>query len=250
MRDYFPITLTKTADFDPNKNYIMAVHPHGIMSASAYLNFATEATGWSEKFPGIKSHPLTLASHFRFPLHRDIVMLSGACSVSRESCVHILTKQGNGNAIQIVIGGAAEALDAHPGTVSLVLKRRKGFVRLALQHGASLVPVFSFGENELYQLVGTSRIRQFQDWATRLIGVAPVVFHGRGMFQYTMGLLPYRKPVNTVVGKPIEVEKNTNPSQEDVDRLHERYITSLIELFDQYKGQFGAPYKDLTIKVT
>ncbi|CAF5165289.1 unnamed protein product, partial [Rotaria magnacalcarata] len=33
----------------------------------------------------------------------------------------------------------------------LYLKSRKGFIQLALKYGASIVPVISFGENELYE---------------------------------------------------------------------------------------------------
>ena len=43
-----------------------------------------------------------------------------------------------------------QALDAHPGINNLTLKNRKGFVKVALQHGAALVPIFSFGENNLF----------------------------------------------------------------------------------------------------
>ena len=32
LRDFFPITLHKTAELDPNENYIMGYHPHGVMS--------------------------------------------------------------------------------------------------------------------------------------------------------------------------------------------------------------------------
>ena len=50
----------------------------------------------------------------------------------------------------IVVGGAEEALDAHPGHHILTLKKRKGFIKMALQTGADLVPCYSFGENDLF----------------------------------------------------------------------------------------------------
>ena len=37
--------------------------------------------------------------------------------------------------------------------MDLILRRRKGFVKLALQAGADLVPVMAFGENEQYHRV-------------------------------------------------------------------------------------------------
>ena len=46
-----------------------------------------------------------------------------------------------------------------PGTFNVVLGRRKGFVRLALQTGASLVPVVSFGENDMFQVRCVKRRR-------------------------------------------------------------------------------------------
>ena len=60
FRDYFPVRLIRTKKLDPKKNYILGYHPHGIMCAGAWANFATEATGFSNLFPGIKSHLLTL----------------------------------------------------------------------------------------------------------------------------------------------------------------------------------------------
>jgi len=43
-------------------------------------------------------------------------------------------------------------VQVEPGTFNVVLGRRKGFVRLALQTGSSLVPVVSFGENDLFRV--------------------------------------------------------------------------------------------------
>ena len=48
-----------------------------------------------------------------------------------------------------------------------------------------------------------SRLRKFQMWTERHIGFLPVLFFGRGVFQYNYGFVPYRKAINVVVGKPI-----------------------------------------------
>ena len=44
--------LVKTAELDPNQNYVMGFHPHGIISMSAFVTFATEALDVSKKYPG------------------------------------------------------------------------------------------------------------------------------------------------------------------------------------------------------
>lgn len=81
------------------------------------------ATGFSESFPGIKPHLLTLTNNFKVPFYRDILMALGIYSVSKASCSNIL-KAGPGSSITIVVGGAAESLSAHPGTVNLTLRKR------------------------------------------------------------------------------------------------------------------------------
>ncbi|CEQ38705.1 SPOSA6832_00150 [Sporobolomyces salmonicolor] len=146
---YFPVssngdgrsTLTttspclQTADLPPDRKYVFGYHPHGVIGMGAIANFGTDATGFSRLFPGLKPHLLTLASNFHLPLYREILIGLGISSVSMRSCQNILRQ--------------AESLSAHPGTADLTLKRRKGFIKLAIRQGADLVPVFSFGENDV-----------------------------------------------------------------------------------------------------
>ena len=66
--------------------------------------------------------------------------------MSRTSCDTILN-MGPGHSCMIVVGGAAEALYAFPGTYDLVIKKRYGFIKAALRNGSHLVPVLSLGEN-------------------------------------------------------------------------------------------------------
>lgn len=116
-----------------------------------------------------------------------------------------------------MVGGAQEAMNARPGIYKLVLRKRKGFVRIAITTGASLVPIFSFNEVEVYDQPSNepgTLLRKVQDVVKKLTGVAPVVFIGRGFFQYSFGLIPRRHPIHTVVGAPIETVQNHTPSNE------------------------------------
>jgi hypothetical protein len=70
----------------------------------------------------------------------------------------------------------------------------------------------------------------------RATSVSPVIFIGRSFFP--VGGLPFRKPINTVVGAPIEVTKNPTPSQSDIDNLHARYMEDLQKLFEEHKHKY------------
>ncbi|NXT75554.1 MOGT2 acyltransferase, partial [Zapornia atra] len=244
MRDYFPITLVKTAELDPRQNYLLGFHPHGVLAAGAFINFCTDASGFSKLFPGITSHLMMLSLWFRIPFFRDYLMSGGLVSSDKESASYVLQRPEGGNMLTIIVGGAQEALDAHPGSCTLLLKNRKGFVRLAIQHGTPLVPVFSFGENDLFEQVRNPKgswLRQIQHRLQQIMGISLPLFHARGIFQYSFGLLPYRQPIYTVVGKPIPVKKKHRPSEEEVDQVHQKYLNELCNLFEEHKAKYNIP---------
>lgn len=185
---YYPARLHRTVPLEPTRKYIFGYHPHGIISHGAFAAFATEALGFKQLFPGITNTLLTLDANFRVPLYRDYALRMGLASVSRESCEKILSKggrngEGMGRAITIVIGGARESLDAKPGSLKLVLKKRKGFVKLAIRQGADLVPVLAFGENDLYEQFDSTKhphVHRAQLMVKKMLGFTVPLFHARG----------------------------------------------------------------------
>lgn len=56
------IVRIQEVDLPPDRPYIFGYHPHGIISQGAFANYATEGTGFSKAFPGIRPHLLTLSS--------------------------------------------------------------------------------------------------------------------------------------------------------------------------------------------
>lgn len=250
---YFPMKLHKTHDLSPERKYIFGYHPHGIISHGAFAAFATNALGFSELFPGITNTLLTLDSNFRLPFNRDWILALGLQSVSKESIWNILTKggpngEGQGRAVTIVVGGARESLEAQPGTLRLILKGRKGFIKMALRTGADLVPVIGFGENDLYDQLSPKKhpmVHKFQMFVLKVFKFTLPALHGRGLLNYDVGLMPYRRPVDIVVGKPIRVEQShgSQPAQEEIDRLHELYVQEVERLWETYKNQFAVGRK-------
>ncbi|XP_034035013.1 2-acylglycerol O-acyltransferase 2 [Thalassophryne amazonica] len=239
---YFSSQLVKTADLDPRHNYVFGFHPHGVLVAGAFTNFCTYATGFPQLFPGLTSYLLMLPLWFRAPFFRDYIMLAGLIPSDQESASYPLHCKGGGNAVVIAVGGAPEALDAHPGTYNVVLAKKKGFIKMAMKHGAHLVPVFSFGENEVFDQVGNPRgtwLRWTQERLQNIMGISLPLFHARGIFQYSFGLMPYRKPIYTVVGRPIRVEKNNKPTAMELDDLHQLYMDELSNLFEEHKAKYG-----------
>lgn len=69
------------------------------------------------------------------PIFRDIVMALGVVNVHHDSCKFVLTQQGPGHSVAIVIGGVCDALDTCVNSYNITLERRKGFVKLALETG-------------------------------------------------------------------------------------------------------------------
>lgn len=252
--DYFPITLVKTAHLDPSGKYIFGYHPHGIISVGAFACFATEGVrtldlsvgetqprvdrrGFSSLFPGIESRLLTLAGNFYIPFAREYVLLLGCCDASRQTFRRILAK-GAGHGVTIVVGGAEESLHAAPGTIDLVLDKRKGFVREAVLSGASLVPCVAFGENELYRVYHPtpgSLLDRFQRWTLRVLHVGVPLFNGRSLLYKDAGLMPRRQPVVVVSGSPIPPPAEAKSTAEAVDFMHAEYIKAIHAIYAAHK---------------
>lgn len=127
-----------------------------------------------------------------------------------------------------------------PGQETIFLRERFGFVRCAIEAGTPLVPVFCFGQSEVYHYKKPEG--KWFHILSRRLGFTPMIFWGMyGTF------FPYRHPVNIVVGKPLEVKKNPTPSREEVAETLGKFIIAMEELFEKHKAEHG--YKDLKLNI-
>lgn len=194
---------------------------------------------------------------------RELILSWGFASASQNSLNRLLTQSNDpndesnrdgytSNAPVLLVGGAQEAFFAIPNQYRLVLKNRKGFVKIALKTGAPLVPAITFGENNLFDQVHFppgSIVRKLQDTFKYYTGLAPVFVNGRGFLQYNFGFIPRRHPLVTVVGAPIQLKKNPNPSIAEIDEIHDLFCKHLVDLFEDHKSKYVKNSKNIHVEI-
>ena len=263
---YFPISLHRSVPLEPtftqdsNSNeptgprYIFGYHPHGIGALGAFGAIGTDGCGWSRLFPGVPVSLMTLVNQFHIPLYRDYLLALGITSVSRKNALRVLHYN---QSICIVVGGARESLLTQPidkahRRIEIILHKRKGFIKLALETGnVALVPTFAFGETDTYSILRTeegSWLHAVQMWLKTNIGFTIPVFYARGLFNYDFGLLPYRKPIAVVTGRPVHIPERVHAPPDDVvNHYHQRYIDELKRVYYDNRQNYG--YGDVEIDI-
>ncbi|GAB6029647.1 Diacylglycerol O-acyltransferase 2 [Chamberlinius hualienensis] len=253
--DFLPLQLIRTTPLDPNKNYVMGSHPHGILGIGAFYNFNTDITDFDKKFPGITPHVISLDSLFTLPILRDALICFGNCASSKKSLEYILKKKGKGNLVILLVGGMDEVAESKLNAMTILLKKRKGFVKLAITTGADLLPSITFGEDEVFDKRCSERflfswMKNVENVLLKYFGIRMKI---KAIFNVTLNALfvnvPPRIPVATIVGKPIEVVQDSSPNDETINYYHNKYMESIEQLFNEYKAKFGDRYKDLKLEI-
>ncbi|KNC82758.1 hypothetical protein SARC_04958 [Sphaeroforma arctica JP610] len=223
------LKLVVEEKLDENQQYIMGISPHGILPWGAAVNLRSNFTNVDEHLGKIRSNILAASMCFYVPLYRDLLLAGGAIDAARYNAIRALKE---GHSLMLVPGGATEALYSAPRTNTLHLKSRSGFIKLALETGAHLVPVYSFNEVDAYGVVSEDH---------------EYVMKAKKKFQAVFGIslplitniIPRKVEITTVVGKPIEVEQIHNPTKEQVEAVLDKYIAELTRVFNDHHEKCG-----------
>ncbi|POM73661.1 Diacylglycerol acyltransferase [Phytophthora palmivora] len=204
---------------------LFGFHPHGVLTCgfsfngAYHMGFERSACRW-----------LSAENLFWFPLIRDILNWMEYSSCAKTNMLKFMRRDQN---VSIIPGGFEEATLFQRGKHRLYLKNRFGFIKIALQHGYNVHPVYTFGEEYTYHAFPYLQSLRLQLNRFRIPGT---LFFGDATCFY----LP-RNDVDliTVVGKPLRFPRIEHPTKEDVQKFQAQYVSALKNLFDNYKGVYA-----------
>lgn len=129
----------------PGHNQLMFVGNHtlfGLIDAPLLLSEL-----WREK--GLWPRPLGDHIHFKVPGWRELLTAFGVVDGTRENCAAVMQ---NGDPLVVFPGGAREVAKRKGEKYKLIWKERTGFVRMAMQHGYTIVPFAAVGVEDAYDV--------------------------------------------------------------------------------------------------
>ncbi len=233
---YFTASIVTETPLDSSKQFIFCMFPHGAYSWNHFLTM-TDCCGFlSEIYKGPR-RDLIASILFYIPGLRELCLFLGCVDASPSTAKYNISK---GRSIFIYIGGEKEQLMTEPSKHKIYLSSRKGFVKLALQHGTPLVPMYCYGENECYSEVNL--FFGFRKWLQHQFKIVVPFVYGRW---YT--LIPYKVKMTVEIGNPVHVSQVDNPTQKQIDEIHETFTREMLRLFDRTKGRNGFPTAKLEI---
>jgi len=208
---------------DPERQYLTPWHPHGALTfCAAFFTNTMTSQSTTPAAPGPRGWFVGIADLlFRFPLLGEGLVLWNCRPVSETVSQRIL---GSGRSYAIQPGGIPEQVLTDHRRELIVFPPTLGFCRLAIQHGTPLVPIYAFGENQVFSTYkwGRKTTRRLH----QALGIAMPMINP----------WPNSVTLHMKWGRPVEVgAREESPPDERVREVFARYVAEVARLFEEHR---------------
>jgi hypothetical protein len=220
--------------FKQDKKFIFAAQPHGVIP---FVSFCC----WVKSPPELRKIKNAVASSLvNAPLVKHIIGVFGITDSTSQNVRNILRHgKGADGSLILYVGGIAEMFRCSTEEERLYLKKRKGFIKVALREGVDVVPIYLFGNTSVFTVVKSKLLT----YISRKTKVSFIFFWGKWMLP-----IPRDEQLICVRGKPLGIPHIPEPTDEDIDHWHAIYCEEVIRIFDSYKTRLPAyAHKNLII---
>ena len=233
FEDYFLLVEEHLADTFPMvnqeripKSALLLWHPHSLMSVTPTIHCSFRIHELDTK---IVSHGIY---HF-FPFIRDFARLANSIPANFDIMKKTLEE---GHTVSVMPGGVREMLSTTDDKIiKLVIRRRRGVFKLALQTGVPLVPILTYGEDQLFPPLTSPSLNLLNELFYSFFRIAIPLTSWTAIKNWINLYYHPLDPVTTYVGEPINVEKIADPSDDEILDLRDKYIKELKKLFEETK---------------
>jgi hypothetical protein len=209
---------------DLKERYIFMWHPHGLFPTSLYFHTVSSFT---DSPKAVKESKTVAFSSLQWLPFTNEIFNELNIIPSEYYAMKDALKEGS---ISLSPGGMREGL--YEDTV--ILLRRRGIFKMALETGTPLVPIITKGQEQLSKFIDLPKC--IQDYlepfdACFSIPTLKTISRFLGILRY-----PLKDKIYSIIGEPIAVEKINEPSEEDIAKLRTTYIEALEAM---YKKEIG-----------
>jgi 2-acylglycerol O-acyltransferase 2 len=204
------------------KNYLMVLQPHGVISYVSICCAISTRPEFQGKVPSAVADAILYT-----PILKHVLGIFGIVSASKTSLKRVLQKPGVDGCVVLSVGGIAELFLSDTEYERLYLKSRKGFIKLALETGVDIVPVYLFGNTMTLSILSNEILASL----SRKLQVSLTYIWGRCYLP-----IPRRTKLLYVAGKPLGMPKNrSKPTHADIEFWHAEYCRQVERIFEEYK---------------
>lgn len=199
---------------------ILAGQPHGVLSYGGICAGAAADSKFDKLVTAAAGAVLAT------PIVKHVVGVFGLIDAGAKSMKKHLSKGGIEGSCVLYIGGIAELFRCSDTQETLILQKRKGFIKLALQVGADIVPMYFFGNTSVLSVL----TNPFLESLSRKYQISLTWFWG-------LWGLPIPRPhkIIYVRGPPLGLPHIPEPTEEDINKWHEKYVKEVQRIFETYK---------------